>query len=575
MPIHISSALRDPVDMTVTASENTITISQNGSPISVVSHNLSDSDVELSKCSCFCTCADCFSSSTRSGGESEYTVRIRKRRLHQFRKRGREIIHSHIFPLLSKSGELVITCVLFATAVIATIVSLIPFTGHALRGPVPALNAVRLALSLFALLLSSIDLGLKIWSWCKSICNTHDYEQVTSSQTRNSIKKYSDVFRSLLAEAIIYPLLICDILEQASSRLYSGDGLSKFTFARFIVSVVWQVLHVYIIRLVVLGATIWSLEQLRRGCGGTTDAAENRVDHEDKKRARRGLIIEIYFFIHVLCQMLTQALMLAVIWVTVDCENPPTDGSNEGTLNISPFTWIMIVFGFLLPISGTLTFFISTYGWVRDFPIDFMLNLLSSLRHHGQSVSEYGISNIRSAAQRNLQRIDTLIQEVENHLREGNNHVCKKIFRPVFSPFPSIVSCNYYILLLVFITTLSLSLGGVGTSVCSFIDIGHVSLYVTFILFVHAVNLIVVLISYWWMVCFPCCSPIVLLISLISTVSLSCVMCIGKLCRRQTPSSVKQVLKYSVICLIASFVLFCVVHLLWIVLLGLNLTLNM
>ena len=104
-------------------------------------------------------------------------------------------------------------------------------------------------------------------------------------------------------------------------------------------------------------------------------------EHGGKRRARKALVLEIFFLMHVFGQMLTQGLTLGAIWAKVEFEN--LNPTPRGVVFISPFTWMMIVLGFVLPIFGTFTFFISTYVWTQEFPLDFMITMLSTLKESG------------------------------------------------------------------------------------------------------------------------------------------------------------------------------------------------
>lgn len=85
----------------------------------------------------------------------------------------------------------------------------------------------------------------------------------------------------LIIEALIYPNVICDILDNASSRTYRGTAWERFVFARFIFTAAKIIVLVYIVRLLVVGTTVVSLEKIRRG-GGFVDPTDN-IEEKRKK----------------------------------------------------------------------------------------------------------------------------------------------------------------------------------------------------------------------------------------------------------------------------------------------------
>ena len=165
--------------------------------------------------------------------------------------------------------------------------------------------------------------------------------------------------------------------------------MERFKFGRLVFSVLKIIVLVYIVRLFVVGSTISSLEQIRRGNVAYDVVEDPKIskpkmkkkhkitnfhmfDKEDgsKRGAKKGLALEILFLIHLFGQIFPQGLMIGAIWYKVTCENPhPTP---ENVVFISPFTWVMIVLGFVLPILGVFTYFVPTYVWAQEFPIDFM-----------------------------------------------------------------------------------------------------------------------------------------------------------------------------------------------------------
>jgi hypothetical protein len=72
-------------------------------------------------------------------------------------------------------------------------------------------------------------------------------------------------------------------------------------------------------------------------------------------------------------------MMLAALWTKVSCENSEVGVGIQYNF-ISPFTWGMIAGSFILPLVGTLTFFIPTYFWAVEFPVTFGMGILGTLR---------------------------------------------------------------------------------------------------------------------------------------------------------------------------------------------------
>ena len=122
--------------------------------------------------------------------------------------------------------------------------------------------------------------------------------------------------------------------------------------------------------------------------------------------------------------MLTQALMFAAIWSKVQCENPERVESSH--VFISPFTWVLIILAFLIPIVGTFTFFITNYYWVQEYPVDFMINFLSSLK-------KTSIFDIQRKACESSYSIAELIGKVRIQL--VNRGFCEKFFYPFLDPW--------------------------------------------------------------------------------------------------------------------------------------------
>ena len=496
--------------------------------------------------------------------------------LKRARNWGIEIIRSLLFPLFSKFGsEIFSTTVLFIAAV-SVILALPTLIREAMESRLRALEIVRFATSLAFLFLAALDfvysirsclLGRAILSCCCKrfgtntkkatgshkqtirgcCCKLPDFshinpgniqtemkEQTKWKQIKHFFTKYMlDIVRVLIVETLIYPSVICDILDNASNRTYRGTTWEKFVFARFTFTAAKIIVLVYIVRLLVIGTTVMSLESIRRG-GGFVEPTDNTTlerkkgcfsmfnEHDGKRRARKALVLEIFFLLHVFGQMLTQGLMLGAIWAKVEFENPNL--SPCGVVFISPFTWTMIVLGFILPIAGTFTFFVSTYVWTQEFPVDFMITMLSALK-------KSNIFESKKRAMDNVQKIEKIVKKVESDLGKRKLNVCFKIFFPFYTPHLSIISCLYDVALLSFAVFFFVGqvdsreeyitcnvfqnqtsdAGSIETESLIY-SYGWLLYYLIGVSLVNVANILVVVIGLWWMVIVPMAWPLLFVI---------------------------------------------------------------
>ena len=500
--------------------------------------------------------------------------------LQRARNWGVEIIRGLLFPLFSRFGSEIFSTISLFIAAISVILALPTFIRDAKEDQLASLEIVRLATSLAFLLLAIIDfvystrsclLGRAVLACCNSrsrgqkrkpatgrqkqtiqgccckrpadfteinpgnIVQTDKKEQTKWSKVSDFFTKYLlDIVRVLIIEALIYPNVICDILDNASSRTYRGTAWERFIFARFIFTAAKVIVLVYIVRLLVVGTTVVSLEKIRRGGGFVVpiDNVEQKKktgcfsvfnEHDGKRRARKAMVLEIFFLMHVFGQMLTQALMLAAIWAKAEYENPnPTP---RGVVFISPFTWTMIVLAFVLPIFGTFTFFISTYVWAQEFPLDFMITMLSALK-------KSSIFEAKKHAHAHVQKIEDIVKKVETDLGKRKLNICFKLFFPFYTPHLSIIACLYDIVLLSFAIFFfvgqvdpramysSFNLQNVTTpaypmvieSTSLIYDSGWLLFYFIGVSLVNAANIVVVIIGLWWMIVVPMTWPLLFIL---------------------------------------------------------------
>ena len=549
-------------------SEGTIELSYARQSLLVVL-NLNLPESETSDASSL-SCVQCCTGSCDPCNKCQVRHVLESPILRRIKDVGVEVINAYLFPLFSEYGKEVLSLIQLLTAITMLAVALPTFVGKSREGHIPPTDIVRLSISLVSMILAGIDAAFA-WRKC-ALCKTlvrccskvanqpqsrkHKPPKFESKSVplrqkvpivEKYIKYFNDIIKLLITEALLYPTLICNVLDNASKRTYEGSTSEKFAFARFILSAFSLIVHVYLIRLIVIGATIIYLEKIRRGKGivtkyydrhsETTEPSFEEETIEDphrKLRAFRGIILEIFFLVHVFGQMLTQGLMIVAIWSKVECENP----EHANTMYLSPFTWVMVVLGFLLPIAGTCTFFIPTYFWAQEFPGDFIIGMLTSLKKRGTL-------GIIEGAHETVQKLDSILKKIGNSggIYEKTNFF-RKLFYPVYSPRLIFFSCIYDIILLSFavfyfvgqigisdskpyiVCPFNLNISGIvarnitqqevfsqlGSQISHFgldtITSGWLLFCLVGVILVNVANIIVVLIGLFWMVIVPLFWPV-------------------------------------------------------------------
>ena len=207
-------------------------------------------------------------------------------------------------------------------------------------------------------------------------------------------KQFFEVGRNIISELFLYPVLICDLIDFiALGGAVPENAEERANFALFCVGSFYLVLAVYVMRLVTIIGTMVSMLRLPlQATGGQ----------------KQYIKIIVRFCFHALRQILVHLLVVLAVSAKINLENP-TILEDEDPIAISPFLWTSIVFGWIVPLAGVLTFFVVNYYWTKEFSISFWVDMISLLQ--GQSFAEavFGGEGV-SAAQETAEHV---AEEVE------------------------------------------------------------------------------------------------------------------------------------------------------------------
>ena len=202
--------------------------------------------------------------------------------------------------------------------------------------------------------------------------NKEDEAKETScNKCKSTCKTISDFLRILLAEIILYPLLVCDLFEVITGDGYKGESVEdRVSFALFILSSIALVLYVYVARILILIGMIYNVHKQRQPL---IKEAEFCQRHKyDMSIAKGALYFQGFFFIHTLGQMIAQIMMLVALGAKIEHANKVLnlDCKHWQIVCASPTLWYMLAADWIMPICGFLTSFIVTYYWVQQFQSD-------------------------------------------------------------------------------------------------------------------------------------------------------------------------------------------------------------
>lgn len=265
----------------------------------------------------------------------------------------------------------------------------------------------------------------------------------------SGIAQIIDILRTVLAEILIYPLLICSIFSLVTSRPYETRTDDDIVgLIRFAISALSFVVFVYVLRIVILAGAIFHIQEIRRYT--VTGCAVN--------------YLLLYFLVHVTLQMIVQAFMVVATGRQIFEEN--LHFYNASDFNYTNYTdfyytdsdasclpvmvsgklWYMIIGTYLFPIIGIFMFFVAGYYWVQEFFIKIFIDVRSLLKTPG-------VDSFFSSKKKWTEMGDTMarkLDKLENVYLpcEGLDDIswCTKFSYPFKSP-AMIISCIAFLVL--------------------------------------------------------------------------------------------------------------------------------
>lgn len=279
-----------------------------------------------------------------------------------------------------------------------------------------------------------------------------------TAKMKEKLHMFFELGRNAVTELILYPILIFDLFSFETEQTYNpSDLIDRVDYSLFIIGSFYLILAVYIMRSLVVIGSIQSLICL---------PVEN-------KSSSSSLLL--HFCFHACGQIFVHLMIILVVGAKINNENAntangtaifnfsnSTEDDPDPVIRASVFLWVSIVLGWLLPLAGTTAFFIVNYYWMREFSIDFWLNMISLLQGASFAESVFGGEGVSETKQKTLEFVgeagyNTVKQQL---VRYKSPHWSTKFFYPAKIPVAAICGLLYDICLIAFIGSLILTYNG-------------------------------------------------------------------------------------------------------------------
>jgi hypothetical protein len=208
---------------------------------------------------------------------------------------------------------------------------------------------LSIGVSLLLTLYAFID-GLTYRCYVYDVCQVkkHDYA-LHDWQSRFNMGY--EIIRTVISEVIFYPLIVLCLYEILRNDVFDLTlKRNIIVLVILVTSCVYVLLSVYIVRPILIIVTIIRLQLIT---SSFNDYA----------------IFFIRFLLHVIGQTAVHILCIVSVAMKIQLEGSIT----------SPFLWIVMIGGWVIPLMGTISFFIVNYYWVQSLCVDVFIDVVKYL----------------------------------------------------------------------------------------------------------------------------------------------------------------------------------------------------
>ena len=263
----------------------------------------------------------------------------------------------------------------------------------------------------------------------------------------------SEVVRASLTELLLYPLTILDFFELIESETYmvGEDSGNRINFSLLNIGLFYLVLTVYLIRIFMSLSAIISINRLPK----TTDSGYHNLLKK--------------FSIHIIGQILVHMIILVMVATKIDSEICVTISGSEVVIgsngsvfggnvsqevNISPFLYVTIFTGDVIPFLGVLVFFVVNYPALKQFMMGFCIDMMSTIITEDFASTAFkgeGIKNVKKKTAEVHSKVNLYDIRDQFDVYKNVFSLKRKLAYRLTNPLVMLFSGGYFILIVVFL----------------------------------------------------------------------------------------------------------------------------
>ena len=266
-----------------------------------------------------------------------------------------------------------------------------------------------------------------------------------SKKRKEKFSTYFELVRNIVSEAILYPLLICDLFDFIVGGVFRNINTEDhLNFTLFVVGSFYLILAVYIMRIFTITGILLSFRRVPRMPNSSGSQ-------------RKNITLLKWFSAHILFQILTHALLIVSIALKIRQENP--NFGEQDTIFASSFLWINVVLGGLIPIFGILSFFVTNYYYIKEFSISFWIDMMALLQAPSFTEVVFPGEDGKSSAEMAKEYVkDSELKRVQKeYKRYKSPKWYKKYFFPLKLPIHMTIGTLFVLGLFTFLASLILT----------------------------------------------------------------------------------------------------------------------